>query len=63
VAQSRSTEVAARGAYVKARTALERAIGKTLENHNITIDEVHSGSVKRPPSAIPPNAAPGTIRP
>jgi outer membrane protein TolC len=63
VAQARSTEVAARGAYVKARTALERATGKTLENHNITIDEVHSGTVKRPPSAIPPNVAPATIRP
>jgi len=53
VAQSRSTEVAARGAYVKARTALERATGKTLENHNISIEEVHNGTVKRPPSAIP----------
>jgi outer membrane protein TolC len=60
VAQARSTEVAARGAYVKALTALERAVGKTLENHNITIDEVHTGSVKRPPSAIPANVVPGT---
>jgi outer membrane protein len=61
VAQARSTEVSARGAYVKARTALERATGKTLENHNITIDEVHNGAVKRPPSAIPATAVtPGT---
>jgi len=60
VAQSRSTEVAARGAYVKALTALERATGKTLENHNVSIEEVQSGTVKRPPSAIPANPAPGT---
>jgi outer membrane protein len=53
VAQARSTEVAARGAYVKARTALERATGKTLENHNISIEEVQQGTIKRPPSAIP----------
>jgi outer membrane protein len=60
VAQARSTEVAARGAYVKARTALERATGKTLENHNISLEEAQSGTVKRPPSAIPAGPAPGT---
>jgi len=61
VAQARSTEVAARGAYVKARTALERATGRTLENHGVSIEEVHAGSVKRPPSAIPATVVtPGT---
>jgi outer membrane protein len=60
VAQARSTEVAARGAYVKARTALERATGKTLENHNISFEEAQSGTVRRPPSAIPASPAPGT---
>jgi outer membrane protein TolC len=60
LAQARSTEVAARGAYVKARTALERATGKTLENHNISFEEVQTGTVKRPPSAIPATVAPGT---
>jgi len=60
VAQARSTEVAARGAYVKALTALERATGKTLENHNVSIEEVQSGTVKRPPSAIPANSTPAT---
>jgi len=58
VAQARSTEVAARGAYVKARTALERATGRTLENHNISIEEVQNGTIKRPPSAIPPDVPP-----
>jgi outer membrane protein TolC len=60
VAQARSTEVAARGAFAKARGALERAIGKSLDNHNITIEEVQVGAVKRPPSAIPAAVAPGT---
>jgi len=45
VAQARSTEVAARGMYVKAREALERAIGETLENHNISIDDTYRGPV------------------
>ncbi|HEY3836377.1 MAG TPA: TolC family protein [Bryobacteraceae bacterium] len=60
VAQARSTEVSARGTYAKARTALDRATGRTLENHNVAIDEVQSGTVSRPPSAIPTNVTPGT---
>jgi outer membrane protein TolC len=60
VAQARSTEVSARGAFVKARTALERATGRTLDVHNISLGEAQSGTVKRPPSAIPPTPAPGT---
>ncbi len=43
VAQARSTEVAARGAYVKARTALERATGRTLDIHNISFEEAQTG--------------------
>jgi outer membrane protein TolC len=43
VAQARSTEVAARGTYVKAREALGRALGETLENHNISIDDAYRG--------------------
>jgi outer membrane protein TolC len=43
VAQARSTEVAARGTYVKAREALERALGETLENHNISIEDAYRG--------------------
>ncbi len=60
VAQARSTEVAARGAFVKAKTALERATGRTLEIHNISFEEAQTGSVKRPPSAIPAAPVPGT---
>lgn len=57
VAQARSTEVAARGTYAKAKTQLERATGLTLQNHNITLDEVMRGRVSTPPSPLP--AIPG----
>ncbi|HEY1239014.1 MAG TPA: TolC family protein [Bryobacteraceae bacterium] len=46
LAQARSTEVAARSAYVKARTGLERAIGTILENNRISIDAAARGSVR-----------------
>jgi len=54
LAQTRSTEVAAKSVYAKAKTALERALGQTLENHNISMDEAFRGSVARPPEAVPP---------
>jgi outer membrane protein len=47
VAQARSTEVVARGAYAKARTQLERALGMTLPNNNVSIDEAMKGQVAR----------------
>ncbi len=53
VAQARSTEVAAEGAYVKARAALERAAGETLQNHNITLEDVLRGKLSTPPSPLP----------
>ena len=43
VAQARSTEVAARDVYAKARVQLERAIGITLENNGVTVDEARRG--------------------
>jgi outer membrane protein len=55
VAQARSTEVAARDVYVKAQTALERALGLTLENHNISMDAVYGGRVPQAPSSVPIN--------
>ncbi len=54
VAQARSTEVAARGTYAKAKTELERTIGLTLPNHNIAVDEVMKGKITTPPAALPP---------
>lgn len=38
LAQARSTEVAARGAYVKARAALQRATGTILADYHISVD-------------------------
>ena len=54
VAQARSTEVAARGTYAKAKTNLEHAVGMTLQNHDIAIDEVMRGRISTPPAALPP---------
>jgi outer membrane protein len=53
LAQARSTEVASRSVYVKARTALERALGRTLDNHKISIDEVYRGRISTPPAVLP----------
>lgn len=39
LAQARSTEVAARSVWVKARVALDRALGNLLEKNGITYDE------------------------
>ncbi len=60
VAQARSTEVAARGAYAKARVALDHALGLTLEHNNVSLDEAMSGRISRPPSPLPPPPRPAT---
>ena len=52
LAQAQSTEVAAKSSYVKAKTALERATGMTLENHHISMDDAIRGEVSRPPAPI-----------
>lgn len=53
VAQARSTEVAAKGVYIKAHVALERATGETLDSHRIAIDEVYKGKLTVAPSPLP----------
>jgi outer membrane protein len=53
LAQARSTEVASKSAYVKARTALDRATGMILDKNNVVFDEALRGSVSRPPAALP----------
>jgi len=53
LAQARSTEVAAKGAYAKARIALERATGSILETNHISIDEAYEGKVSRSPPPLP----------
>lgn len=49
LAQARSTEVAARGACGKAQVALQRALGLTLEDNGVSIEEAYQGKVARPP--------------
>lgn len=46
LAQARSTEVAAKSAYVKARAGLERAIGTILEDNRISVDAATRGSIR-----------------
>jgi outer membrane protein len=43
LAQARSTEVAAKSAYLKARAALERAVGSILDSNGVTLDAGRSG--------------------
>jgi outer membrane protein TolC len=45
VAQARSAEVAARSSYVKAKAALQRAIGSILDENNISIDAAIKGKL------------------
>ena len=43
LAQARSTVVVAKGAYLKARAALERAVGSILDDHHVAIDQAMRG--------------------
>jgi len=53
LAQARSTEVAAKGAYAKAKIALDRATGRTLEVNEVSIQEARNGTVAQASSPIP----------
>jgi outer membrane protein len=53
LAQARSTEVAAKGAYAKAKVALDRATASTLEVNQVSIQEARDGRVARPSTRIP----------
>jgi outer membrane protein len=55
LAQARSDEVLAQSLYAKAQTALERAVGQILSQHNIELDEAYSAEVRRPPRTVPPS--------
>lgn len=54
LAQAQSTEVAAKGAYLKAKIALQRATGTILDDDHVSIDEAYRGNVAR--RADPPVA-------
>jgi outer membrane protein len=53
LAQAQSTEVAAKGAYAKAKVALDRATASTLDVNQVSIQEAQSGHVSRPSAPIP----------
>jgi outer membrane protein len=64
LAQARSNEVVTEDDYMRARAALDRATGMTLENNNVVLEEAYHGQVSRPPGALPPSALPpGTFMP
>jgi outer membrane protein len=48
LAQARSSEVAAKGAYAKAKVALDRAIASTLDVNQVSVQEAQKGRVSRP---------------
>ncbi len=48
LAQARSTEIAARSNYIKARIELDRATGDLLERNNIQIDDAINGAIPQP---------------
>ena len=54
LAQARSDEVLAESLYAKARTALERATGDILVNHNIELEDAYKGEMRQPPRPTPP---------
>lgn len=47
LAQARSTEVAAKGAYAKAKVALDRATASTLQMNRVSMEEARDGVVSR----------------
>ncbi len=53
LAQARSTEVAAKGAYTKAKVALDRATASTLDVNQVSIQEAQNGRVSRRAEPIP----------
>ena len=52
LAQARSTEVAAKGTYAKAKLALDRATASTLDVNHVSIQEARNGRVSRPSTPI-----------
>ena len=42
LAQARSTELAAKGAYIKARAALQRAVGSILDDNGVSFDQAQT---------------------
>jgi outer membrane protein TolC len=51
--QQELAEVDAKSQYIKARTAVDQVLGRTLEIYNVDIDEAFQGIVKREPDMVP----------
>ena len=49
LAQARTTEIAAKATYAKARTALDRATGATLERNNVSVADAAAGKARKTP--------------
>jgi outer membrane protein TolC len=47
LAQAKSAEVTALGVYAKAKTALERAVGATLANNHVIVDDAFQNNTER----------------
>ena len=47
LAQARTTEVVTEGNYAKAKAALDRAIGQTLETHRISVEDAYRGQASK----------------
>ena len=63
LASAVSTEVQALANYTHARIAYDQAMGTTLENNNVSIEEAMAGKISRP-SSLPANlpATPGATK-
>jgi outer membrane protein TolC len=46
LAVAQSAEISAQASYVKARTALQRALGTILSDNGVSIDEALTGNVR-----------------
>ena len=56
LAGARVNEITSMTAYIKARADLDFSTGRTLEKHNVSIEEAYSGNVTRNPDPLPPNS-------
>jgi outer membrane protein TolC len=54
LALARSLEITSQNNYVKAKVELDRAVGRTLEENRISIEEAYTGRISRPADPLPP---------
>jgi outer membrane protein TolC len=53
LAQAESAEVTALDVYAESKSALERAVGLTLKNNNVDLEEANDGKISRRAAALP----------